>query len=146
MGGLLRFAGRVVNRALSPLNVSIIPGIAERTWTHPGAPDISHRIVLPNATYSPWVSDSEFLGYYEQVRGHTLVDIYRCYELWQIGAQLAKIEGDVLEVGVWRGGTGCLLGASIQSTGKRIYLADTFSGVVKAGARDTQYSGGEHAD
>jgi O-methyltransferase len=52
--------------------------------------------------------------------------------------------GAILEVGVWRGGTGCLMAKAAPL--KTVYLADTFSGVVNAGERDTRYVGGEHAD
>jgi O-methyltransferase len=51
-------------------------------------------------------------------------------------------------VGVWRGGTGSLMAKAAQlfSPNTTIYLADTFKGVVKAGSKDTNYKGGEHAD
>jgi O-methyltransferase len=79
---------------------------------------------------------------YEHVKEHTLVDIYRGYELWTATKQAPN--GAILEVGVWRGGTGAILAAA--GYGKTVYLADTFCGVVKAGASDTRYRGGEHAD
>ncbi len=62
-------------------------------------------------------------------------------------AETAKIDGDILEVGVWRGGTGCIMAARAQMIGRtcNVFLCDTFSGVVKAGAID-QDVGGEHAD
>ncbi|HTP32842.1 MAG TPA: TylF/MycF/NovP-related O-methyltransferase [Candidatus Acidoferrales bacterium] len=113
------------------------------------APDIRHAEVSPNATYSPWLADEEFQKVYEGIRGNTLVDRYRCYELWQLIAETAKLEsGDVLEVGVWRGGTGVLMAQKCRLGGldNMIYLCDTFRGVVKAGAQDGAYAGGEHAD
>lgn len=52
-----------------------------------------------------------------------------------------------MEVGVWRGGTGAILAEAIKGiTDKKVFLADTFTGVVKAGEKDTNYQGGEHAD
>ncbi len=119
---------------------------AIKPWGHPNAPDILHSRVLPYATYSPWLNDDAFLEIYEQIKSHTLVDIYRCYELWSLGQQTRTVLGDILEVGVWRGGTGVLLARAVESSGKRIYLADTFAGVVKAGIHDTAYKGGEHSD
>jgi O-methyltransferase len=83
---------------------------------------------------------------YNLIKNNTLVDIYRCYELWELSRQLDSVEGNYLEVGVWRGGTGCLLAKSIRNRAKRVYLADTFEGVVKTGQYDTAYRGGEHAD
>ena len=116
-------------------------------WDNGTAGEILHQRVLPMATYSPWLSDPEFISIYNGiVPGHTLVDKYRCFELWSLGKQMQAVEGDVLEVGVWRGGTGAVLAKSVQGSGKTVYLADTFTGVVKAGERDTRYVGGEHAD
>ena len=107
------------------------------------APSISHTKVAPFATYSPWNNDAEFYAAYSAIRDNTLVDLYRCYELWSLVKQVANVEGVVLEVGVWRGGTGALLA---KATGKVVFLADTFTGVVKAGNKDTRYKGGEHSD
>jgi O-methyltransferase len=117
-------------------------------WSHPKSPEIMHHRVLPHATYSPWLLDENFLNIYALIKEHTLVDIYRCYELWTLAHQLQNVPGNFLEVGVWRGGTGALLAKAIDKvdSDKLIFLADTFSGVVKAGADDTVYSGGEHAD
>ena len=77
------------------------------------------------------------------------MDLYRCYDLWQLVREAGKLPlGDILEVGVWRGGTGCLMGPRAKLSGipATLWLCDTFQGVVKAGASDRQYSGGEHAD
>lgn len=115
-------------------------------WRSDKSPDVPHDRVLPFATYSPWLNDAAFLQLHQAMREHTLVDLYRCYELWTLATQMATVEGAFLEVGVWRGGTGALLAAAAQSSGKAVYLADTFTGVVKAGALDTAYVGGEHAD
>lgn len=104
--------------------------------------------VLPTAGFSPWNIDPDFARAYGRIRAHTLVDVYRCWELWTTVAQCARLGGDVLEVGVWQGGTGALMAQRLQLSGSPsiIYLCDTFAGVVKAGAHDTVYRGGEHAD
>lgn len=62
----------------------------------------SHRLLAPTATLSPWYDDQAFLATYEAVVDNTLVDIYRCWDLWAALAQVAEVPGDVLEVGVWR--------------------------------------------
>lgn len=106
------------------------------------------EIVRPNATYAPWRADREFAATFEAVRDYTLVDEYRLYELWSLARQTAHLSGDIIEVGVWRGGSGALLAKSEQlsGSGSRVFLCDTFSGVVKASSRDSTYRGGEHAD
>ena len=103
-----------------------------------------HKLALPGATLAPWLADFEFMNIYEKIKLFTLVDIYRCYELWSIAKQTENIDGDILEVGVWRGGTGAIIAKAAQS--KKVFLADTFSGVVKTSTKDPSYSGGEHSD
>jgi len=107
------------------------------------------EIIRPYSNYAPWKVDREFAAVFEKVKGHTLVDIYRNYELWDLVGQIApQIEGDVLEVGVWRGGTAGVMAHKLNQVAKdkKIFLADTFTGVVKATDADSQYDGGEHAD
>ena len=74
------------------------------------------------------------------------MDIYRRFELWELAKQANTIPGNFLEVGVWRGGTACLLTKASNESRKTVYLADTFLGVVKANVRDGWYTGGEHSD
>lgn len=115
-------------------------------WAHEKSPEVRHARVLPMASHAPWVNDAAFREVYEAVRDHTLVDMMRLYELWTLVRQLGGVDGDFLEVGVWRGGSGCLMAMADPCEGRRVFLADTFSGVVKAGSHDTSYHGGEHAD
>jgi O-methyltransferase len=106
----------------------------------------SHSLVLPNATYSPWLQDHEFLSIYQAVKDYTLVDAYRLYELYSLCGQVENIDGDILEVGVWRGGSGMLLASIAEKMNKKVYLADTFAGVVKSSSKDATYNNKEHAD
>ena len=107
-----------------------------------------YGIVEPVANYRPWDIDEAFSEVYDLVQTHTMVDIYRLWTLWTIMQQIPN--GDVLEIGSWRGGSGTVLArAARRRTGGapgQIFLADTFAGVVKAGERDTYYKGGEHAN
>ena len=108
-----------------------------------------YQKVRPGATYNPWNTDRKFKEIYTAIRGFTLVDRYRCYELWKLVEQSAKLaEGGVIEIGVWRGGTGALIARQAHDCGitEKVYLCDTFTGVVKAGEKDSYYSGGEHSD
>jgi len=104
--------------------------------------------IFPFATYAPWLNDNDFLNVFKTILPNTLVDQYRCYELWDLVGQLEHVPGDLIEIGVWRGGTGTLIAyRSGTLPGKRtVYLCDTFSGVVKASDKDSTYIGGEHAD
>jgi O-methyltransferase len=108
-----------------------------------------YEAVLPNATYSLWNLDKAFIAAYSQIKDATLVDKYRCFELWRLVEQCAKLEGGpLIEIGVWRGGTAALIASQARNLGPhhKVYACDTFSGVVKAEAQDPHYLGGEHAD
>jgi O-methyltransferase len=108
----------------------------------------AHEMVFPYATYSPWLQDDAFASVHRKLAQYTLVDLWRCYELWQLVEQVRDVPGALLEVGVWRGGTGALIAARAKELGigEKVYLCDTFTGVVKTSKVDTYYRGGEHAD
>jgi len=108
---------------------------------------LTHEQVVPWATYAPWRDDPEFLQVYEMVRSNSLVDLYRCFDLWDLCRQTGSIHGDILEIGVWRGASAAVIGkAASQGNQTHLWLADTFEGVPKTGKNDTFYKGGEHAD
>lgn len=107
-----------------------------------------YQRVHPVANYSPWLGNVEFLRVAAAVRDNTLVDVYRLYELWQLVEQTAKLSADaILEVGAWRGGSGVLMAhqAARCGLGDRVYLCDTFAGIVKAGPRDNHWQDGDVA-
>ena len=108
----------------------------------------AYEDVLITDGYAPWALDDAFLRVWKLAGEKTLVDIYRAYELYQLVRESRGIAGDVLEVGVWRGGTGAVLGAAANRwrPDAKIWLCDTFQGVVKTGLFDASYKGGEHAD
>jgi O-methyltransferase len=115
------------------------------TEPEPPSEQADYSRVCPIARYSPWGTDQGFHAIYDLVRSSTLVDEYRCYELWRLAKQMERLQGSFIEIGVWKGGTGCLLAAAAAAD-KRVLLCDTFRGVVKAGQHDTYYRGGEHSD
>ncbi len=98
--------------------------------------------------YAPWLTDEKFKQLHNKIKDYTLVDAYRCYELFDIVQRLNNIDGDIIEIGVWRGGTSAVIATALQfvNSNKMLYLCDTFSGVVKAGDFDIRYKGGEHSD
>jgi O-methyltransferase len=113
-----------------------------------GVETFSYESQVRNQAYAPWATDTAFREIYDVARANTLVDVARCYELWDLLHGLRDVPGAVVEVGVWRGGTGAILARALNrtKTDEKIYLCDTFSGVVKAGDKDPTYRGGEHAD
>ncbi len=92
---------------------------------------------------TPWLEDKEFSALYEKISNNTLVDRTRCYSHYLLVKQVLKLKGDILEVGVYKGGTAALIASCAPK--KHVYLADTFEGVVKSNDWE-HYNDGAHAD
>jgi len=87
--------------------------------------------------------DKKFLALYKKVKDYTLVPIERCYSLYQTVNYIIKnnIEGDLVECGVWKGGSSMLMACTLLEAGvmnRKIYLYDTFEGMTKPGEMDGQ--------
>ncbi len=111
----------------------------------------SYGFSTPTANLTPWDGDEDFKKIYAIVRNRfTLVDIYRCYELWQLVEKAYELSpsAGILEVGVWRGGTSAIMAEKLKTlhANTPIFMADTFTGVAKATKEDKFYVGGEHCD
>jgi len=83
-----------------------------------------------------WKEDEIFQSIMEELKSNTMVDLIRCFMLYQLAIQAAPISGNVAEVGVWKGGTAKLLEIAFESRGckKNIHLFDTFSGLPEISA------------
>lgn len=107
-----------------------------------------YQLVLPFATYAPWLDDREFQALFERIKSDCLVNIYQCWELWTLTRQIASLPGDLLEVGVWRGGSSVIMAKAMQLSDSRSHLfcCDTFAGLVKTGGEDPHLRDGDLAD
>jgi O-methyltransferase len=141
---LLRYYGRLARQS----SFSIAKGVALPFMRGEAVRSGAHEMAYPISTYAPWQSDQDFRRVYDQVRKNTLVDVWRLYELWSVVGELADVPGGILEVGVWRGGSGALMAARAAALGIEdpVYLCDTWDGVVKTGEVDTYYRDGKHDD
>jgi O-methyltransferase len=148
VSGLARFYGSYYGKLLSGSGMSVAKGLALPFVRPEAVKSGAHGMAYPISTYAPWQADEEFQRLYKQVRRNTLVDVWRLYELWSLLAGLTEIPGSILEVGVWRGGSGVLLAARAVELGidDPVYLCDTWEGVVKTGTVDTYYHDGKHDD
>jgi O-methyltransferase len=106
----------------------------------------AHTTIYPTLTYSPWRADAAFQRIWRLVRRNTLVDEWRCWELWSLLGELRRVPGGILEVGVWRGGSGTLMAARCAALGIEdpVHLCDTWTGVVKTTDVDPYYKDGKH--
>lgn len=81
---------------------------------------------LPMLMYD---DDKEFMKLYEEIRKYTLVGEERAYTLYQLTKKVNNLNGDVAEIGVYKGGTAKLFAKMLDNTGKGLYLFDTFEGI-----------------
>jgi O-methyltransferase len=112
--------------------------------------EFQYSAVEPRANYAPWFGDPDFQRIYSRIKGNTMVDIYRCYEIWELVEEVNKLDktASLIEIGVWRGGTSGIIATKLSMLNSRspFYVADTFTGVAKTSDKDKFYTGGEHAD
>lgn len=81
--------------------------------------------------YSPWLAP-EFVALYEDARPYTLVPIASCYTLANCLRQAFSVPGEVLEAGVFQGGTARMMNRLLgPSPAKQLYLFDSFDGMAK---------------
>ena len=101
-----------------------------RTSPAPLIPDIPERD-LYRPTYSPWLGPGDFQRYYALARDRSLVTPDSCYVLYTLLEQALGVPGDIVECGVYKGGTAAMLAARIADKGlsRRLYLFDTFAGM-----------------
>jgi O-methyltransferase len=119
------------------------------TFSFKGTENPMYETVTTIPTYAPWNVDKDFKEIYSMIQKKTFVDKYRCYELWQLVGEITKVPGALIEVGVWRGGSGALIGKRAELCGIKdtVYLCDTFEGIVKVDStKDSVYKNGVHSD
>ena len=110
-----------------------------------------HELFIGECTYAPWKFDSKFLNFFNCIKLHTLVDVNKIYLIYTYIQQLCKlrVQGAMLEVGVWRGGVGvfsALCFKEFAGEEREVYLADTYEGMPATVSADNFYKGGELAD
>lgn len=106
-------------------------------------PEIEERYHIVS-TYAPWKQDPKFLATYEIIQDHTYLDKYDGWVLWQSIEQVSKLQGCLIEVGVWKGGSAALIASRAHQCGitDTVYLCDTFRGIVKSTTQEPGYPDG----
>ena len=96
----------------------------------------AHGDTIPDAhlyqpLYSPWLGDPAFERVYAAAAGRTLVSRDRCFVLWRTLQQALHLDGDLLECGVFRGGTALLEATTVRDheAERPLHLVDSFSGM-----------------
>lgn len=94
--------------------------------------------------------EPEFLEIYEQCKDYTMVSAVKSYALYKAVQYISrnKIPGDFVECGVWKGGQAMLISLTLQKEGdlgRRMYLYDTYAGMVEPTALDVHVGNKETA-
>ena len=97
--------------------------------------------------YSPWL-EPIFQDKVVSVKGNTCLKPESIYTLLHFIEETLWLEGDVMECGVWRGGSAKLLHDTLQSRSpeKRLHLFDSFEGMVEANASVDRHEAGDFSD
>lgn len=90
--------------------------------------------------------EPEFLEIYADCAAYTMTSIERMHGLWASVRHIVRhaIPGDLVECGVWRGGSSMLIARTLLSLGepqRRLWLYDTFAGMTEPSERDVEYTG-----
>lgn len=88
--------------------------------------------------------DGEFLEIYERIRKFSTHSIQRLHALYKAILYIVEnnIPGDMVECGVWKGGSSMLCALTLKSMGetkRKLFLYDTFEGMVEPAERDKTF-------
>ncbi len=96
--------------------------------------------------YAPWTAP-EFAARFAAIRPYTEVFPASCWTLAQMLAQALHLPGDVMEAGVYRGGTAKLLKDGMRGANDRqLLLFDSFEGMQAARDGLDRHRAGDFAD
>lgn len=99
----------------------------------------------PETDFPPDITD-DFVAVYKMVRPFTMTSSARIFSLCEAVKYLQEnnIQGDVVECGVWRGGSMMAIAEVLKqsgSTNRDLYLFDTFEGMSLPSEHDVDLSG-----
>ena len=86
----------------------------------------------------------EFRRLYAQAEPRTLVGKARCLWLWRLAKFTAGKEGEIAEVGVYKGGTARILARACPQ--KTVHLFDTFAGMPEVRPEIDSHKPGDFGD
>jgi len=95
--------------------------------------------------------DSQDVETIRFVSSHTLTSVYRLHALIQAVKHVGSngVPGDVVECGVWKGGSMMAVARTLQHLGhteRSLYLFDTFAGMTAPGEHDVSVGGQSASD
>ena len=103
------------------------------------------RYMLIGALNTTEDMEDEFRSIYSTCLPFTLTSVERMYALYNSVKYIvnSKLEGEIVECGVWRGGSSMLAAITLKKyfSNKKIYLYDTYDGMSKPTKEDISFDG-----
>ena len=108
--------------------------------------DIPHNYAY-DPHYSPWL-EPDFKRRTDAVAGNTGLKPNSLYTLIHFLRESLPLDGDVVECGVWRGGSARLLREELIAAGatKKLHLFDSFEGMSAVDATNDRHEVGDFSD
>lgn len=90
--------------------------------------------------------ENQFKAIYKECKEYTMTSIERMYALYKATQYIVEhnIPGDIVECGVWKGGSSMLCALTLKTMGdtqKNIYMYDTYSGMSAPTEKDINFMG-----
>lgn len=95
------------------------------------------NMMRPNPVRA-WAADAEFMAVYAQIAGRSAMNADKLYVLYGLAKNMP--DGDVAEIGVYRGGSSFLLAST---TSNQVRAFDTFEGMPETSDEDTHHRQGD---
>lgn len=108
-------------------------------------PGLQITLSSKNRNIIPADIERDFIEIYEKCKEYTLTSVQRMYSLYNSIIYISKndIPGDIVECGVWKGGSMMLSALSLmqlKDTVRKLYLYDTFEGMTEPTCFDVRAS------
>lgn len=104
-----------------------------------------HKTKNLQKKYVDMDSDSNFMTYYDKCKPYTMTSKERLFALYQAVNYIQEnnIEGDIVECGVWKGGSSMMAALSLSKKEhqRNLYLYDTFEGMNEPTENDINMIG-----
>jgi len=108
-----------MKRLIKKLLIEIFNGFGFRL-------NFGKKVNLPILKYD---EDQMFKEVFNKIKPFTVIDEQKAFILYQMTKHSLKFEGDIAEVGVYKGGTAKLFASLLEGSDKKLYLFDTFEGM-----------------
>lgn len=114
----------------------------DRNRSLPNIPN--HDLYRP--VYSPWLGGENFGQVRDNIMKFSLVSPDRAWILYKLAQNTIHLGGNIVECGVYKGGTAHLFANLIQDNSSQLFLFDTYEGMPETNEDLDKHRSGDFAD